>query len=431
MLRKRAGYPRAIRKSPGDKALKMEDAYGKTLAAKTAALLFVLLFSLIPALYVGGDYGYIPLLAVVFTLALSFCYALLLKRFVSFSALSAYSRCLRGTEMDFQVELRNRSFLVFPRMEAIFYVSDLFGEVDSVTRASLTLTPFETRAFQFTVYFAHIGVYSASLKQIYIYDLLNLFRFTIPNEQVSKIEVSPRVQLLSDLEVNDTALFENLQSRIVTPLMGMDYSNVREYVYGDPIKRIHWKLSAHSRTYMTKILESYGASGITVIMDLVSPAYDAETMMCIFDAVVESALSICFFAHNSGMDYDLVYYDKNGDRKRRIPLAFYDAMDLVAELPGITANGQNYNANALLIEERNALYAKSNLALCTANLTEDIVNALLLTKKSGRNTILFYVIPAQIYDREKALLLRPLKRLEAAKITYYVFSSAENLIRTG
>ena len=409
----------------------MDGAYGKTFAAKMAALLFVLLFCSIPALYVGGEYGYIPLLAVVFAVALSFCYALLLRRFVSFGSLSAFSRCIRGTEMDFQVELRNRSFLVFPRMEAIFYVSDLFGDVDSVSRASLSLRPYETRAFQFSVHFAHIGVYSASLKQIYIYDLLNIFRFTLPNDQVSKIEVSPRVQLLSDLEVNDTALFENLQSRIVAPLVGMEYSNVREYVYGDPIKRIHWKLSAHTKTYMTKILESYGASGITVLMDLVSPAYDAETMMCMFDAVVESALSICFFAHNSDMDYDLVYYDRNGDKKRRIPQAFYDAMDLIAELPSITANGQSYDANALLIEERNALYAKNNLALCTANLTEDIVNSLLLSKKSGRNSILFYVIPPQVYDQEKALLLRPLKRLEAANVKAYVFSSAENLRKTG
>ncbi|MCL2677930.1 MAG: DUF58 domain-containing protein [Clostridiales bacterium] len=438
MKRNKSGRPgrkkRAAKKRHGSKfayRAETDRAYLKSLAVKSAFLLILLLLTLIPAAYVGNDYGYIPLLAVIFAVVISLVYALLLKRFISYVEISELSNCVRGTEMDFVVEVKNRSFLVFPKLEAFFYISDIFGGVDSVTSASLTMAPFEKREFRFTINFAHIGTYSAGLKKIHVHDLFNFFRFTIHNDRRYKIDVNPRVHPYLDLDIDKTALHESLQSWIVSPLSGMDYTGVREYVFGDPIKRIHWKISARFRTYMTKILESYGASGINVFIDLVSPEYDPETMMGVFDGVVEAGLSICCFAKSNGMEYDLIYYDKDGRKRRYAPPEFYNTMDLVAELPRITTDTESYNVNRLLVDEGNSPYAKSNIALCTANVTEEVIETLLLAKKSGRNVILFYVLPDNVYDDERAALLRPLKRLEGAKIAYYVISSVEELRRAG
>jgi hypothetical protein len=142
-----------------------------------------------------------------------------------------------------------------------------------------------------------------------------------------------------------------------------------------------------------------------------------------------SALSVCYFAKNRDMDYDLIYLDKEGKKKRYVPLAFHETMDLVADLPHIGSETNGYSANALLMEEGNSLYAKSNIALCTANPTEEIIETLLMAKKNGRNAAMFYVIPDDAYDDEKAALLRPLKRLADAGVRYYVFSSVEMLAR--
>ena len=401
----------------------------KGLCRKIAAILAAVFLALIPAVYVGDEYGYIPILVVFFTLTVSFVYGLLLKHFVSYAEVSELENCIRGTNMEFTVRIKNKSFLILPKLTAFFYISDLFGEIDSVTSVSLTLAPFEEREFCFTINFAHIGTYSAGLKQLHVYGLLDLFCFTIRNESRYKIDVNPRVHPYLDMVVNEVALYENLQSSVVSAVPGMDYSGVREYVFGDPIKMIHWKLSAHSKTYMTKIMESYGTSGITVVLDLASPQYDSETLMNIFDGVVEAAVSVCYYAKECGMEYDLVYYDKDRQKKRYIPTEFNNTMDLMVQLPQITTDTQAYNANRLVLDERNSLYAKNNLAVCSANITEELIETLLEAKKNKRNVILFYVIPADVYDKERADLMRPLRRLEAAKITYYVFSSVEELRR--
>lgn len=398
-----------------------------SLIAKIALLAVIVLLCLLPAVFVGGAYGYIPLLIIVFAILASFLYGLILRKQLAYLELSELSTCRRGTDMDFIVEVRNRSFLVFPRIDAYFYISDIFGEIDSVTEASMTLSSRETREFRFAVRFAHIGTYTAGLKELCIYDLLNLFCFRIRNDHRCEVLVNPRVYPFLNLNISETAIYESLHSFIVSPIKGMDYAGVREYVFGDPIKNIHWKLSAHSRNYMTKILESYGTSDVSVVMDLASPQYDTETVMTMYDGIVETALSVCYYAHEYGMDYDLRFFDKHGERRSFVPRDFYDSSELMNMIPSITVDNGSYDATPLVREDSGYMFTKSNIAFVTANINDALSDSLLALRKKGFNVIVFFLIPSNVYDKDKDSLLAPLKRLENARISYYVCSAAEEL----
>lgn len=394
---------------------------------KVIFLLILALLCFLPAKYVGGAYGYIPLVVLILTLVVSFFYAFFLRRQLAYLELSELSSCVRGTDMDFIVEVQNRSFMVFPRVEAYFYISDLFGEIDSLTKSSLTLAPKETREFRFTVKFAHIGTYTAGLQELRVYDLLNLFCFTIRNDHRCEVKVNPKVHPFLNMQISETAIYESLQSYIVSPAPGMDYAGVREYVWGDPIKNIHWKLSAHSREYMTKILESYGTSDVTIVMDLATAEYDAETVMDMYDGVVETALSVCYFAKENGIEYDLRFMDKEGHRGRFIPRDFYNTQELMEQLPPIRVGDMEHDVSNLLKEDNNYIFGRNNIVFCTADMNDKAVEALLSLKKEGRNVIAFFLVPSNIYDSEREYVLAPLKRLENARIPYYTCSSADEL----
>ena len=71
---------------------------------------------------------------------------------------------------------------------------------------------------------------------------------------------------------------------------------------------------------MTKQMESYGTSGISVVLNFISPAYSPETLMSIFDCLVETGLSVCSYAKKNGMDYEILYYDRNEQKRRYNPL---------------------------------------------------------------------------------------------------------------
>jgi|LSQX01.2.fsa_nt_gb uncharacterized protein (DUF58 family) len=393
--------------------------------------ILILACAALPAVYMSNIYGYLPVLLVLSAVVVSFAYGLLLQRCISYMEMCNLEICERGTAVKFTVKVKNRSILVFPKLEVLLYVSDLFGNDDAVRTTSLTLGSYEQRQLNFTVRFDHIGTYSGGLQQIKVYDILGIFTFVIENDKRYKVQVAPKIYDLSGLKLSENALLESQYSLVPSTIDGMDYCGVREYVLGDPIKIIHWKLSAHSGTYMTKQMESYGTSGISVVLNFISPAYSPETLMSIFDCLVETGLSVCSYAKKNGMDYEILYYDRNEQKRRYNPADLHDYRELMALLPIITTDPGTCDASRLLREEANSLYAQSNIAYCTAFLTEDAIQTLLQIKNAKRNPLLFFVVPKQAYGEHRVELLRPLKRLEAVDIPYYVISSADELSKEG
>lgn len=390
-----------------------------------AAALAVLI---VPAVFVNSLFGYLPVILAVLMTGASYGYLLLLKRALFYEELSDLSNCQRGTNIDFTVRLKNKSPLIFTRLKPSFYISDLFGEDDTVTEEIITLTPFEERNFQFSVRFDHIGSYSAGLKKIQIFDLLGLFSYTIENKNDYQVNVKPKIFDVASLKISNTALTESEKMIVPTVIDGSDYAGVREYVWGDPIKTIHWKLSARTETYMTKQFESYGTVGLSIILDFYSPKYDSETLMSIFDSIVETGLSVADYAKETGLEYELVYNSRHGERKKFSAGYITDLMELIGDMPQITvAEEGEQKALKLLREEGNARYSHGNIAFCSANITEEMTNVLLELKNRKKNPILFAIVPDSLRDEERDKFLRPLRILDNARIAFYILSSAEEL----
>lgn len=390
-----------------------------------AAALAVLI---VPAVFLNSLFGYLPVLFAVLLTGASYGYLMALKQALRYEELSDLSNCQRGTRIDFTVKLTNRFPLIFTRVKPSFYIADLFGEDDTITEEVITLAPFEERSFSFSVRFDHIGSYSAGLKSIQIFDLLGLFSCTIENQNDYQVNVKPKIFDVASLNISNSALTESESMIVPTVIDGSDYAGVREYVWGDPIKTIHWKLSARTQTYMTKQFESYGTVGLSIILDFYSPAYDSETLMSIFDSVVETGLSIADYAKETGLEYELVYSSRHGEKKTFSAGYITDLMELIGDMPKITvAEEGEQKALRLLREEGNARYSHGNIAFCTANITEEMTNVLLELKNHKKNPILFALVPGSLREEERDKFLRPLRVLDNAKIPFYILSSAEEL----
>jgi uncharacterized protein (DUF58 family) len=376
-------------------------------------------------------YGYLPGLFFVFAIGVSYLYLTILRRSLSFEEMSDLSNCKRETEIAFTVKLKNRSPLVCPRLEPYFYISDLFGGDDSVTSSVITLAPREQRAFDFDVRFDHIGSYSAGLKRIVVHDLLGLFSHTIDNPKRYQVDVSPKIFDVDNLHISDTVLTESEKMIVPIASEGSDYIGVREYVMGDPIKMIHWKLSARQENYLTKQFENYGTVGVSVFIDFFSPVYPAEALMGVFDTVVETALSVGNYAEEQGMEFEIVYTDKDMQR-RKFNKGHHDDFSLIiSDMPRIqTAESPGAPGSVgtdMLREEGRARYTHGNIVFCTASITDEACDILLELKHRRKNPMLFAVVPPELDEQERADLLRPLRALDYEEVPYYVLSSAREL----
>lgn len=395
---------------------------------RLAILVLSLLLMCIPPVFIASAAGYLPAVALVLAALICTVYLLVLYRGVTCVDVSRIYSCHRQDDMAFSLEVKNRTFFVCPRVEAVFYLSDVFGDLDTETPFSVTLAPKEVRQFDFDVRFDHIGKYNVGLKEVRIYGLLGIFAFKIPGMSSYQVEVKPKIWELEKLAVSDMVYTEDQRSRIKVSIDGGDYTGIREYVVGDPIKNIHWKLSAHANGYMTKQMEAYGNPGVTVILDLCSPSYVRDTMMDLFDGVVESAVSVCYYAQNNGLESDIYYLDRQGEENTFASRDAADLGDIVWHIPAITDDPEGYDVQRLLRRAGRDLYTKNNIVLCTTKVTSDTVQRMMEIKQARRTPILFFIIPKDVHDKERSELIQPLKYLDGAGIAYYVVDAAERLV---
>ncbi len=382
---------------------------------------------MVPPFYINTIYGYLPVIMAVFLIAGSYLYMRILKRSLKYEEISDMGSCTRGTRIDFSVNLINKSILFYPLVEPFFYIADLFGDDDTVSSDIITLAPREKRNFEFDARFDHIGTYSAGLRKIRMQDMLGLFSHTVLNDRKYTVSVVPRIYDIEKLPVSRTAVSESRKMTVVNPMDSSDYAGVREYVIGDPIKNIHWKLSARTSGYMTKVFESFSNTGITIVLDFHSPAYDTDTLMTIFDCIVETALSVGTYAVKEGLESELLYYNKQSEKTTVSSYEKENFVDLMKTMQRIHTTPDIYRAVDLLKEEGNSLYSQGNLVYCTADITDELIETMVSIKNRRKNPMLFAVIPESAPDAVRSKTLLKLKGLEESGIWYHVISDASEL----
>ncbi len=392
---------------------------------KTIAWLIVLMASLFPARYINSVYGYLPFLGLLSLLLLSVLSLLLIRAGIHFEAEDSYVVCQRGETVNVTLKIVNGSFLICPQARAYLYVSDFFGGDDSVSPAAFTMPAKGGSDFSFAIKMNHIGMYSAGVKTLQIYDILGIFSITMPGGGGIAITVLPRILPADEIEFKDKMLSESHSLQKSTVSDGFDYTGVREYALGDSIKRIHWKLSAHFKDYMTKITETSHKNDLVVVIDLQTASTPRDMLPGIYDCLVETGLSLIEQAMSRDVEYSLLFAGQNGEIARAVPRGGQDYENLVGRLPVVYDGcGADIPDGADILENESHLGNRSaNIILCTSRITDHLVRELINIKQNKRNPMLYYVMKPDANRREMEELKAPLKTLEDYDILYHIVTA--------
>lgn len=402
----------------------------KGIVGRVVSVVLLLAVCVIPVLFVASPITYIPLAAVLLCIVFSWIYLQVLKRSLQYSEASMLASCERGAGVEFSVVFSNTSVVPFVKLEPCFYITDLFGGMDVEMSSSMILMPKETFDFRFQASFDHIGTYSAGVSRIVIGDIFGLFQHTVVNKRRHEVQVLPKIFELSKLDLSNVSMQESRRAYQTIVTDDMDYAGVREYEPGDPIKTIHWKLSARNTDgqYLTRLFESNGNPSIDIILDHTSPLYDSESLMQVFDGVVESALSVGKCAYEAGLDTRLIYTSKYGETVYggvQDP-STQASMSLINDIPRLVVD-EGHEALRLLNRTVRSNHSAGNIAFCTAHVSEEAVSLLAEAKTRDRNPLLFLIVPKTLEGREREEYLRPLKRLNESQVVYYIITDAEQI----
>lgn len=383
-------------------------------------LLGIFLLAALPAVFLNTLYGYLAALFLLFLLGLSWGSLQWLARHISVETAEETLQCVRGGSVDLGLTLQNRCSLSCPRASAVLYLSDLLGGPGSLRQVDFSLAGRGTVDFGLGLDMRHIGAYTAGIRQVELWDALGLFRKKVPVRGQFPVLVLPRLRPVEPLQIAEPVPDETVQTTRTTVVGGTDYTGVREYVPGDPMKQIHWKLSAHTRSYLTKIQESSSQQTYTVLLDLTSGETDPELLMELCDCLAETALSLQDQVISQGIPCALQYRDRGGAAAR---LGQVDPLALVQTMGPMTDQAGPDGA-ALLAQE--ARGGSSGVLTVTSRVTEGLLGALLSLRRQGRTAELFLIVPAHWNSRQLEAAAAPLMELEGAQIPCHLVSTAVN-----
>lgn len=395
----------------------------KTVLSVLGVLIILALLAL-PAVYTNTLFGYLPICVGVCLLLISGVYLLIMKRNITLAVSETDAQTTRGQQVKVQMKVSNKSVFVCPRAKAEIYISDYFGNDDSTTETYFTLDSKSTTDFSFDITMEHVGVYTAGIRSMRVYDLLGVFSITLPFDNGFSVIVLPQIHD-QEMSLSSDLITDSPDASSFSENDGFDYTGVREYVVGDSMKRIHWKLSAHSFGYMTKVNEVGKKSDLSVVLDTVSEKYDSETLLSINDSLMETALSGIAQAQRMDIEHSLMYIDKENQLVSMVPRSEYDYIDLVRNISTITSNPDEGHSDAecIVLETMQLQNRSANLLICTSKVTEGLLQALISVKAQQRNPILYYVMKPDANEKDRREAATHIRMLDEFGIYYEVVSA--------
>lgn len=386
------------------------------------------------ALAVGdGDYratfiGWAGLLMMVVIVPLSLAYVRVLRAGVVVDQGAGAADCERGSTMRFEASARNGTPLATLGIEPAFRVVDASGREVASTRASLALGPFASQPLGFSVSFPHVGIYELGISGIRLEDPLGLFPQAKPCAAATSVRVLPRLVPLKPIEFSLEAADESPKLRRALLSDSLNYASVRDYEPGDPLKSIHWKLSARQGDYLTRVYERYTNPSATVLIDFYSDWEDAAERAAMFDVVVEAAFSIAEQARRRSLEVQVQFPDRFGGVRSVGDWSSRSLARMLDDMPPFGAEGHDRAGfRDALREACLGREASGNIVVCSADIDGESV-ALLLRARAAKRAVFFVAaVPPSVVDADRTRWCAPLAPLAAAGAHVAVLSREADL----
>jgi uncharacterized protein (DUF58 family) len=219
---------------------------------------------------------------------------------------SAQSVISAGDAITLNYRISNASYLPIAHAHVSFEIDENVA-VTSAQKHLAILDSQETLPFEKQYVFEYRGYYSLGKVTVDVFDPMMFHRRTVSFDKVQDIVVYPRiVSLATDWIVPQT---QN-GSLKVTDKSQEDRThilNVRDYVRGDSLKNIHWKLSAKRDVLMTREYHKTMSERLMVYLDGFCGNSEGEITLKKEERMVSFCASFVKACTQKGLQYTLQF----------------------------------------------------------------------------------------------------------------------------
>lgn len=240
------------------------------LAAVALALIF--------ALYLSGRVGWFLVTAFVAAPVISVLMTLIFVRRIYVSCDADMLTMCKGDSCVISVSVTNGTFLPTPPI-LVDMTDTPAVEAESPYR-SISVLPFDTESFEVSYRAKICGPANIGVKSLRVSDYFGFVSFEIKSADISEMTFTAAViPDIPDVSLSDpivsraaelSAFSDDSEETTEAQTSGFGgfpgYEN-REYVPGDPLKRVNWKQSAKRGKMLVRLDDETVSSAVTVILD--------------------------------------------------------------------------------------------------------------------------------------------------------------------
>ena len=174
----------------------------------------------------------------------SIAYVLIGKALIRIYVGSDISKVEKLQPVEYEMRIINASPFAYPFIEAIISVPEEDGVRCTEQSMTLSLAPMGSYIVSHSTSFKYRGTYEIGVRCLYISDFLGLFSIRLDVDIYNNVLVFPR-KLGMNMKMSTSATdIPNDSAKLVFSTEKAEVSNIREYIPGDSLKSIHWKLSS-------------------------------------------------------------------------------------------------------------------------------------------------------------------------------------------
>lgn len=271
----------------------------------------------------------------------------------------------KGTRFELIINVKNRFILPCVPMELVCDLPDEDTGLAAEKKIYVTLPPLGKAKLAMNCMNRYRGKYSFSVKKISVVDPLRIIRVSKKGKSVMNAVFVPR-----KLNIPDVSFFCESENFIAKRQSAADnkedFSHVRDYIPGESVQLVHWKLTAKQGDLMLKQFDSVFDRKALILCDF-GCSRERDALLCA-DTIIETAIAFAktFLDENIFTD---VEFGETAECSCRVTnqsefVSFFELMSVISpktEVGGFTS----------LLDKN--VGGESVLVIVTAALTEDII----------------------------------------------------------
>ncbi len=216
----------------------------------------------------------------------------------------------KGEEALIYFVVHNRSIISLKNLKVNLFIENKFLGENEECELYVSAPALTKQTVKYAVTSEHIGSIAVKIKDVVFYDYFKLFSFKYKVNKEFVISFLPEI-IPTPVNLRVNSYINNESDVFSKQKAGDDPSEIfkiRDFMGGDKLNRIHWKLTTKTGNIMVKEFSLPINTSIMIALELNAKKQE-EGFLDYIDTVIETAVCLSSFLAENNIRHHIAWYD--------------------------------------------------------------------------------------------------------------------------